>query len=245
MKRAVWAAAVLAALVETGAWADGAEWCGSTAAFRVDGGAGGDRVSEAREREWAVWDAAWNGAERVRVVLERPGGAVETLGEGKGPGWAEWVPEADEWGTFTLTCTALGAGDTVLGVRTARRARWRPEERGYGAWLGGRGGTVEAFPAGADADGDKATNWEEYVADTDPMDEGEVFESRVAVGEGGAVRVVPSVVSTGRVYGAKVWRDLTDEPVFLDLGPGHEGIGVDLNGGGEMRGFGSVSVSVP
>ena len=241
---AAWVAWGMAAMA-----AAGAEWTGTTPSFRVDGRAGSVAVLEAEEAEWAVWDAAWTvGAERVEVTLERPGGSVETLADGAdraARGIAEWTPGEEEWGTFTLRHAALDGKGEVLEMLEARRARWRPEERAYGAWLGERGKTVEALPEDADADGDGASNWEEYVADTNPLDGREVFESRLVVGEGGVVRVEPSVVRTGRVYGVKVWRDLAGEPECRELGPGHDGIGAELNGEGEKIGFGCLSVSVP
>ena len=57
---------------------------------------------------------------------------------------------------------------------------------------------------GADTDGDGGINWEEYVADTDPENGEEVFESRLMLGEDGVVQVVPSGVRTGRVYGGRL-----------------------------------------
>lgn len=241
--------AVVAAAVLAG-WADGAEWSGRTEPFRVDGRARDGAVLEAREREWAVWDTAWDGAARVEVTLERPDGAVEVLGAGSGRGSAEWAPGEGEWGTFTLTLTALGTGGDVLGTMTARRGMWRPEERAYGAWLGGRGHAVEAFPAEGNADGDGASNWEEYVADTDPADGTEELRSLVVAGERGTVRVVPSVVSTGRVYGVRVVRDLREGDArevgeWVDLGPGQEGIGAELGGRESGVGFGVVGVALP
>ena len=247
MKRACLAVVAASAL---GIWADGAECSGRTAAFRVDGRAAEGKVLEAREGEWAVWDTAWDGAERVRVTLERPGGAVEVLGEGGGRGSATWSPGEGEWGTFTLRYTALDGEGGEVGAMEARRARWRSEDRAYGAWLGERGHAVEAFPQGEDADGDGANNGEEYVADTDPADEGDVFESRVEVAADGTVRVVPSVVSTGRVYGVRVVRDLREGDLrevgnWVDLGPGREGIGAELGGEEGGVGFGVVGVAVP
>ncbi|MBQ9344543.1 MAG: hypothetical protein IJT88_04950 [Kiritimatiellae bacterium] len=227
----------------------GAGWTGETAAFRVDGRAGNGAALDAKAAEWAVWDAAWTeGTAQVEATLERPDGTVETLGGGEGGGArgsAEWMPGEDEWGTFTLRLASWDADGVPLGELLALRVRPMPAERAYAEWVAARGGTVESLPMEEDTDGDGANNWDEYVADTDPLDEGEVFESRVEVAEDGKVRVVPSVVSTGRVYGVKMWQDLTEEPEFRDLGYGHEGIGVDMNGDGETMGFGTMSVSVP
>ena len=248
--RVRWAVGAVAGVLSMAAVVMGAEWSGRTEAFRVDGGAESGKVSEVREGEWAVWDASWDGAERVKVTLERPGGAVEVLGEGSGRGCAEWAPGEGEWGTFTVRYTALAGDGGEVGSSEARRARWRPEERAYGAWLGERGHAVEAFPPEGNADGDGAGNWEEYVADTDPADGTEELRSLVVVGEGGTVRVVPSVVSTGRVYGVRVVRDLREGDArevgeWVELGPGREGIGAELGGVGEGAGFGVVGVAVP
>lgn len=230
--------------------AAGAEWTGKTEAFRVDGRAGSGAALEVREREWATWDAAWTeGSERVEVTLERPGGAVETLGAGEGNrarGSVEWTPGDDEWGMFTLRHLSWDADGVLLSQWTARRMRRRPEERAaYAAWVESRGGSPDALLAEDDADGDGASNWDEYVADTDPWNRAEVFESKLVAGEGGALRVEPSVVRTGRVYWVNVWRDLTGTAERRELGPGREGIGAPLGGPDDAIGFGAVGVSVP
>ena len=233
----------------TGILAMGAEWMGTTPTFRVDGRADSGVVLDVREEEWATWDAAWTeGAERVEVSLERPNGTVETLGGGNGSGErgsAEWMPREDEWGTFTLRFAAWNGEGTLLEKLTAWRVLRTPAERAYAAWVAARGGTMESLPMNEDKDGDGASNWEEYVADTNPWDDAEVLKSRLVIADGGVVRIEPSIVRTERVYGVNVWRNLTGTPEYKDLGAGHEGIGFDLNGEGETIGFGSVSVSVP
>ena len=232
-----------------GSFAHGTGWTGQTAAFRVDARAGGGAAPEAKESEWAVWDAAWTeGAERVEVTLERPDGAAETLGGGEGGaslGSAEWAPGADEWGTFTLRHRSWDAGGALLEELVARIVRRMPPERAYAAWVEARGGTPETLPMEGDADNDGASNWEEYVADTDPWNGEEVFETRLAAGGDGTLRVEPSVVRAGRVYGVRVWRDWNGEAEWRDLGPGREGIGLDWPEEGETIGFGAVGVSVP
>jgi endonuclease I/formylglycine-generating enzyme required for sulfatase activity len=226
-----------------------AGWIGETETFRVDGRARSGETLDARDVEWVAWDAAWmEGTRRVEVSLARPGGAWEPLGGGEGNGArgsTEWTPGADEWGTFTLRYESRDADGALLGTLEARRVRLQPALQGYAAWIKARGETLESLPAEDDTDGDGASNWEEYVADTNPRNVAEVFESRLLVGEGGVVWVVPSLVSTGRVYGVQVWRDLRNAPECRDLGSGHEGIGAELNGEGEMIGFGRMSVSVP
>lgn len=232
----------------------GAGWTGETAAFRVDGRAGNGAALDAKAAEWAVWDAAWTeGTAQVEATLERPDGTVETLGGGEGGGArgsAEWMPGEDEWGTFTLRLASWDADGVPLGELLALRVRSMPAERAYAEWVAARGGTVESLPMEEDTDGDGANNWDEYVADTDPLDEGEVFESRVEVAEDGKVRVVPSVVSTGRVYGVRMAGglregDLREAGDWMDLGPGREGIGAELDGGERGVGFGVVGVAVP
>lgn len=232
---------------ESAAWGGG--WSGQTAAFRVDARAGDGAALEAKEAEWAVWDAAWTGgAERVEVTLERPGGAVETLGGGEGGasrGSAEWAPGADEWGTFTLRLASWNADGEPLEERLALRIRRAPAERAYAAWIEDRGGTPEAMPMAADADADGASNWEEYIADTDPLDAEETFASRLETREDGTLRVVPTVISTGRVYRAKLHGDLLRDAVWHDLGPGRPGIGAPLGDATAPQGYGAVGVSLP
>jgi hypothetical protein len=204
---------------------------------------------EARVVEWAVWDTAWiEGAERVEVTLERPGGTVETLGgaEGsKGHGSAEWTLGENEWGTFTLRLASWDADGEPLGELLALRIRREPAELAYAAWIAARGGSPETMPMDADSDTDGSSNWEEYVADTDPLNADEVFMSRLKVEEDGTVRVVPSVVSTGRVYRAKLLGDLREDGEWQDLGPGRPGIGAELGGETGQQGFGAMGVSLP
>lgn len=244
--------AVLSILAAVGAWVavvHGGEWSGSTAPFRVDARAAGGTTLESREVEWAVWDTSWTeGADRVEVTLEHPGGEVETLGIAEGTkarGSAEWTPGENEWGTFTLRLASWDADGEPLNELLALRIRRVPAELAYAAWIAARGGTPETMPMEADTDTDGASNWEEYVADTDPLDAKEVFESRLEVAEYGTVRVVPSVVSTGRVYRARVFGDLREEGEWLDLGPGHTGIGAELGGESGQQGFGAMGVSLP
>lgn len=230
-------------------FAAGAEWTGETPTFRVDGRAGGKAKLDVQVLEWATWDTAWTeGAARVEVTLEHPDGMVETLGGGegfRGRGGAEWTPGEEEWGTFTLRYAAWNAGGTLLEELMAWRVLRTPVEHAYAAWVAARGGTLESLPMDEDQDGDGASNWEEYVADTNPWDETEVFKSKLVIGDQRAIRIEPSVVRTERMYGVKVWRNMMDTPEYQDLGPGHAGIGLDLNSEGETIGFGSVSVSVP
>ena len=230
-------------------WATGAEWHGATAPFRVDGRAGRGEALEVREGEWVAWDTGWvEGAARTEVTLERPDGSVETLGRAEGAGVrgsAEWAPGEEDWGTFTLRCVSWNAAGTELGEMLALRVRVQPPETGYEAWVLARGGVPAEMPMEDDADGDGASNWVEYVADTDPWDENEVFESRLVVKEDGTVWVVPSVVRTGRVYKVKRAGSVQGEWEWLDLGPGLEDIGADLGGEGGAMGFGAMGVSVP
>lgn len=241
----VWGAAMFLC---GGIFAHGAGWTGQTAPFRVDALAAGGDALETREFEWAAWDTAWFGrAERVEVTLEHPDGAVESLGSAEGSkahGSAEWMPGENEWGTFTLRLAAWDADGKPLEELLALRIR-RDAVITYEAWIMARGGTPETMPMEADTDTDGATNWEEYVADTDPLDAEEVFKSHLEVAEDGRVRVVPSVVSASRVYRAKLLGDLQEDGEWQDLGPGHSGIGANLGGETGQQGFGAIGVSLP
>lgn len=97
----------------------------------------------------------------------------------------------------------------------------------------------------ADSDTDGTTNWEEYVADTDPLNPNETFASRLEVLEDGTLRVIPSVVSTGRLYRARLHGDLLQDATWQDLGPGRPGIGAELGAEIGQTGFGALGVSLP
>ena len=74
------------------------------------------------------------------------------------------------------------------------------EDEAYGAWLSERWEkTPEWLPREGDEDGDGATNWEEYVADTDPTDAAERLEARIRV-EDGRVTVEAVPANSGRTY---------------------------------------------
>ena len=224
-------------------------WTGQTIPFRVDARAGSGEMLEVRDGEWAVWDTAWmDGVSRMEVTLEHPDGTKETLGgaAGKGArGSTEWAPGADERGTFTLRLASWDADGEPLEELLALRIRRLPVDRAYAAWIEARGGTPETMPMDADSDTDGATNWEEYVADTDPLNPNETFASRLEVLEDGTLRVIPSVVSTGRVYRARMHDTLLQNAVWQDLGPGRPGIGAKLGDESGLAGFGAVGVSLP
>lgn len=127
---------------------------------------------------------------------------------------------------------------------TYRERGAEEEESAYGAWLAGRWGKTEGeLPMDGDEDGDGATNWEEYVADTNPLDGEEVFKTRISVRDG-KVWMEPSVTRTGRAYRAKVTGDLREDGEWVELGSGREGLGVELPAGAGM-GFGTIAVSIP
>lgn len=224
-------------------------WMGQTPPFRVDARAASGETLEAAEPEWVVWDTAWSEeAHRVEVTLERPGGEMETLGSAEGSkahGSAEWTPGENEWGTFTLRLASWDADGEPLDELLALRIRRSPAVLTYEAWIAARGGTPETMPMEADADADGASNWEEYVADTDPLNPEETFASRLEVLDDGTLRVIPSVVSTGRIYRVRLHGDLFQDAVWQDLGPGRTGIGAELGGETGQTGFGAVGVSLP
>ena len=234
---------------ETAVSVSDAGWTGEPAAFRVDGRTGSGTILDAREVEWVVWDSSWSGGtSRMEISLVRPGGMVETLGCLEGSparGTAEWKPGEDEWGTFTLRFASWNADGAPLEELLALRIRRRPVDSAYADWIVARGGTPETMPMEADSDADGASNWEEYVADTDPLDAEKTFASRLEVQEDGTLRVIPSVVSTGRLYRAKLLGDLLEDGEWLDLGPGRPGIGATLGDEPGTQGFGAMGVSLP
>lgn len=83
-------------------------------------------------------------------------------------------------------------------------------DEAYGAWLSERWEkTPEWLPREGDEDGDGATNWEEYVADTDPTDAEERLEARIRVEDGRvAVEAVPA--NAGRMYRILGKKELAD-----------------------------------
>ena len=121
-KKMVVAAAVILGLVPA-APADVS--AGRSAGFRVDSRAVSGAVLEVSSPEWAVWDAAWDGAARVEAKLRRPDGSEEVLGSAgaDGRGSAEWAAGGEERGAFRLTHTAWDADGMVLGTRTAMRVK--------------------------------------------------------------------------------------------------------------------------
>ena len=70
--------------------------------------------------------------------------------------------------------------------------------------------TLGVSRAWDDPDGDGRTNWEEYLADTDPNDPASVFDGFVAVSEGRSVRVAVGPGSQDRVYSVQVRETLAD-----------------------------------
>lgn len=213
--------------------------------------------------------SAWNDRTvRVRIVDAREGadargyGLVDdvtvwrfpTAAEGtvEGGGTAAWRAGrlAQETGYLVFVRAEAdgidpGPWSVPLHVVTAGDPSVLSPAQAYAAWIEARGGTPEAMPMEADADADGASNWEEYIADTDPLDAEETFASRLETREDGSLRVVPTVISTGRVYRAKLHGDLLREAVWRDLGPGRPGIGAPLGDATAPQGYGAVGVSLP
>jgi hypothetical protein len=111
-------------------------------------------------------------------------------------------------------------GESVVSVNSSLRlyAHWSLSDDGYAAWLAEQGEMESALPVEGDADGDGMTNWDEYVAGTDPRNGQERLEARIQW-EAGKLKVETSVaVPRGRkvrvegrksLVGDEEWTDVT------------------------------------
>lgn len=141
----------------------------------------------------------------VLVSLSIPD-SVESLGEN--------VFEACN-GLLALEVPALWEGSSMLdgaavpdGCTITYRAATLDQTR-YAEWLEELEKTVAELPMGADTDTDGASNWEECVAGSDPLDANDRLEARL-VAVDGRLSVVPSVTAPGRSYRVSGTRELED-----------------------------------
>lgn len=145
-----------------------------------------------------------------------------------------FVPEAWE-GTTMLDETQVPAECKVIyGSPESVNAKR------YSTWLQELGKTAEELPMDDDTDNDGASNWEECVACTDPLDAQVRFEAQILFA-GGTITVEPVIKATNRVYqvlgtaelsndvhGEAVWIDVTDEPDLSQTGLYYFRMGVDF-----------------
>jgi endonuclease I len=114
-------------------------------------------------------------------------------------GDANWEAAADVTQTFEVTEPAL-----------------TPKEA-YEAWLAGKGANPGAqnlaFETAEtdDADDDGVSNWLEYIADTDPTDDGEFLRLKVELLADGTWLAKPEPASTNRSYSIVTRTDLLDD----------------------------------
>ena len=132
--------------------------------------------------------------------------SVESLGESV-------FEECD--GLRRLELPALWEGTSMLdgtGVPDGCEITYRaatPDQTRYAEWLAELDKTVAALPMGADTDTDGASNWDECVAGSDPLDASDRLEARLVEADG-RLSVVPSVSAPGRTYRVLGTRELTD-----------------------------------
>ena len=81
-----------------------------------------------------------------------------------------------------------------------------------------------AADAGQDADGDGMSNWEEYVAGTDPRSAGSRFMVQGSRLEG-MVFVLRFLTETGRLYGVKGRGEMTGTGLWVEVTNGLPGTG--------------------
>ena len=116
---------------------------------------------------------------------------------------------------FRVRATAgasAGPWSEAATVTTAAAGGEEPPADPYETWMAGWTPGTENLGRGDDLDGDGATNWEEYLADTDPTDSGECFCLTATMDAEGVVRVRPEKISTARRYKLLAYADLDAAP---------------------------------
>ena len=122
-------------------------------------------------------------------------------------------------------------------------------ETPYDAWLAGFTTLPAGFDAAptADPDNDDFTNWQEYLADTDPSDGTDYFsvtaEPLVVDGDGWNVVLTSDAFSPNRRYAVMVYTNLNKNPRTLDFVPGATGLA--LTNRLDETGFLRVQVQLP
>lgn len=195
----------------------------------------------------SIGDWAFSGCTRLKT-LTLPS-SVTSVGYGAfdKSGLAKLYVPASWKGTAMLDEADLPSGCTVIYSGQEPPPDPQPPEpqpaTPYAAWLSGFGKTEEEMPESGDADNDGATNWEEFIADTDPCDGSDIFKTQLLRGDGALV-LSASSVSTGRTYGVWVHADLLSPGQWHPLEVGGEGLRWTFTPG-ENMGFGYLTVALP
>ena len=196
--------------------------------------------------------------ERPQTVTFDPnGGTCETKTKeyARGGKYAElpvatW--EGHEWlGWFTAKegGKPVTTNSTVTtNLTRTLHAQWQVvasnEQDLYEAWLAKMGANVvpgAAYEARhGDSDGDGISNWQEYLANTNPNDPDAYFQVTATLDRAGNVLLTSDGFSASRRYVLLTYRDLNADPEETDLGAGKAGM-VLTN---KMSGTGFLRVKV-
>ena len=125
---------------------------------------------------------------------------------------------------------ALRVSKMTTNLTRTLYAQWREmtEEELYQAWLDGLGladvAGVEYKNRNKDFDKDGVSNWNEYLADTNPRDPNAYFQVTATLDEAGNVLLTSESFSESRRYWLLSYTDLNAEPDETDLGVGTSGM---------------------
>ncbi len=121
------------------------------------------------------------------------------------------------------------------------------DDPAYSEWLNGHGLTPATAAAEEDNDEDGVSNWQEYIADTNPKDDTSFLRLEVELQHDGSWVAKPDPVSPNRSYFLVTRTDLTDDATLAtnSLGRGTDGLAATNNmlSGGSIW-FGSIRVQL-
>lgn len=152
--------------------------------------------------------------DRVRLVAVNTATGVEAeILETANGGWE--IPSGRGqmlWGTFQIATGALEGGDAD---GDGLPDEWEAQ---YAAGKDGHAGlNLAKDDASADNDGDGRSNWEEYVAGTDPLDETSVFALQKMDFENGMMNLSAGPSASGRRYTLKKSERLGETAKWEDV----------------------------